>query len=309
MFVLLNPEAGGARALERWREIEDEVRQRIGPFRCTVAAGPLVMSRCVVRELERGETDFVAAGGDGTVNAVASALVEHADPTALAHIRLGAVGLGSSNDFHKPLSEDRSIGGFPVRLDFAHALLNDICTLDYESHFNSHVKCEWLINASVGTTAEANEFYNQPDRLLRRLKRALPTAGMVYAAARAILRHRPQLLELAVDSAPAVRIPARNLGVVKNPNFSGSLRYQSPHETSGGHFYVHLIGGMGLPRLAWLLCRLLRGRFGGPGTRTWRARRVDVRAKRPFAVERDGEVIHTTEATFRVVPEAIQVCT
>jgi len=308
MFVLVNPEAGGGKALERWNLIEDEVRKRIGPFRSRVAAGPLVMERCVVRELEHGETDFVAAGGDGTVNAVVSALVENASPDALRRIRLGAVGLGSSNDFHKPLSEDRSIDGFPVRLDFAHALISDICTLDYTSHLNLRMKCEWIINASVGTTAEANDFFNRPNRLLRRLKGGLPTVGMVYAAVRAIVRYRPQPIELAVDEAPTLRTRARNLGVVKNPNFSGSLCYASPHERAGGRFYVHLIDGIGLPRLMVLLCRLLRGRFGGPGTRTWKARQVRVWAAQPFAVERDGEVIYATDALFGIVPEAIQIC-
>lgn len=308
MFVLLNPEAGGGKALERWRQIEDEVRRRLGPFRCMVAAGPLVITRCVVRELERGERDFVAAGGDGTVNAVASALIEHAGAVDLAHVRLGAIGLGSSNDFHKPISKDRTIGGFPAKIGFSHALLTDICTIDYASHLNLQMKCEWLINASVGTTAEANDFFNRPDRVLHALKRALPTAGMVYSALRAIVKYRPQPIEFAVDGAPALKTCARNLGVVKNPNFSGSLCYPSPHEPTGGQFYVHLIEGIRLPRLALLLCRLLRGRFSGPGTRTWKARRVHVRANRPFAVERDGEVIHTNDATFEIVPEAIQLC-
>ena len=33
MFVLLNPESGGARSIERWRSVEPDVRRRIGPYR------------------------------------------------------------------------------------------------------------------------------------------------------------------------------------------------------------------------------------------------------------------------------------
>lgn len=308
MFVLVNPEAGGGRALERWRAIEDEVRRRIGPFRVAVAAGPVVIERCVVRELLRGETDYVAAGGDGTVNALASILVEHAGESVLGRIRLGAIGLGSSNDFHKPMSAASMIDGIPVRLYFAGARLTDICTIDYDSNLRRRARCEWLINASVGTTAEANEFFNRPNRLLAALKRAVPSVGMVYAALRSILLYRPQSLEVTVDEARIAGGAARNLGVVKSPHFSGSLSYGTPHEQTGGSFYVHLIEGVGLSRLALILGRLLRGRFEGRGTRTWRASRVSVRAERPFAVERDGEVIRTRYARFGILPEVLRLC-
>jgi diacylglycerol kinase family enzyme len=78
MYILLNPEAGGGRALERWASIEAEVTRRTGPFDMDTAAGSLVIRACVERAMDRGETEFIAGGGDGTVNAVMSALVEHA---------------------------------------------------------------------------------------------------------------------------------------------------------------------------------------------------------------------------------------
>jgi len=309
MFVLVNPEAGGGRGLERWKAIEPAVRERIGPFRCEIAAGSLVMSRVVRRELALGETDFVAAGGDGTVNLVASALVEGATPEKLRKVRLGAVGLGSSNDFHKPFREESMIGGVPVRLDFGHTRASDVCTLEYAPPFGSaNEKCEWLINASIGTTAEANRRFNEPDRILRILKRRVPVAGMAYAALTTLLRSHPQTVELSLDGGPTVRTSVRNVGIVKNPNFSGSLSYGTPFETTGGRFYVHVIGRIGLGRLAWTLARLLRGRFEGRGTRSWKAARLEVHSDTPFAVERDGQVIRTRDAVFGVLPEAIALC-
>jgi diacylglycerol kinase family enzyme len=309
MFILVNPEAGGGTALERWREIEPEVRRRVGPFRVAVAAGSVVMTRVVLRELARGETDFVAAGGDGTVNLLASVLMENAPPDRRDRIRLGAVGLGSSNDFHKPFRERRTIRGIAVRLDFDHLEPSDVCTLDYAEPFLAAPRrCEWLVNASIGTTADANRRFNAPDRILTYLKARLPTAGMVYAAVAALLNSRSRVMEIRVDGGPALRTRVRNVGIVKNPNFSGSLSYGTPIEPTDGSFYVHIIGAVGPIRLIWILGHLLRGRFGGRGTRTWRAHRLEVHAEKPFAVERDGQVVRTRDAVFGVLPEAIQLC-
>ncbi|MCL7957842.1 MAG: hypothetical protein M8860_02035 [marine benthic group bacterium] len=307
MFVLLNPESGGARSIERWRSVEPDVRRRIGPYRLEVAAGPLVIRSCVRRALERGETDFVAAGGDGTVNAVVSAIVEHLPAPALRRIRVGAIGLGSSNDFHKPASPESVAGDIPIRLDFGGTVTSDLCRIDYLDSLNRFGHCSWLINASLGTTAEANCRFNRSDGLICWLKTRLPSAAMVYAAIRTIISFRAQTLDLEIGPEK-LKVRARNVGIVKKPTFSGSLRYGS--EPAGpGRMGVHLIDDVGITRLCLIVARLLRGRFEGPGTRSWIVSRLSVSSDRPFLIERDGEVIRTRAASFRVLPGAIQLCT
>lgn len=304
--MLLNPEAGGGRAMERWDAIEGEVRRRLGPLKLEIAAGPVVIRSCVQRALDRGETAFVAAGGDGTVNAVVSAVLEHVPSPAEARIRVGAIGLGSSNDFHKPFGKHESISGIPVRLDFARAAPRDACRIDYVDALNRFCHCEWLINSSVGTAAEANQRFNRPDRLLRELKSTVPAAAMVYAAVVSIVRFHPQVLNLRIG-AERIRVRARNLGIVKRPNFSGSLRFGSD-PPGAGRLGVHLIGDVGLLRLTLVVLRLLRGRFEGPGTRSWSVTGLTLSAGRPVSIERDGEVIRTRAASFRVLPGAILLC-
>jgi len=307
MYVLLNPESGGGRAIDRWQTVEADVRRRIGPFRLEVAAGSVVIRSCVQRALDRGETDFVAAGGDGTVNAVISAIAEHLPAPALRKVRVGAIGLGSSNDFHKPRGPEGTLRGIPVRLDFGGTVPSDLCSIEYLDALNRFGHCEWLINASLGTTAEANCRFNRPDSLMLWLKAHLPSAAIFYAAARAILSFRKSALDLRIGPEE-LRVRARNLGIVKQPNFSGSLRYGS-EPTGPGKMDVHLIGDVGLSRLCLIAGRLLRGRFEGPGTRSWTVSRVSVTSDRTFLIERDGEVIRTRAAGFRVLPGAIQLCT
>ena len=310
MIVILNPAAGGGSALAKWRRIESCVRQRVGPFRLVVAEGPADVKAAVAAALRNGENEFIAAGGDGMVNLVLTAILEGAPSGTLARVKLGAVGLGSSNDFHKPLSRERMIDGIPLRLDFVATVAHDVGLLTYRDEADNLQSRRWIINASVGTTAEANHFFNQPNRTLRALKRLLPAWGMAYAALRTILTYRSRRMTLTLDEAETVRARVKNLGVVKNPHFTGSLCYGSPYEPGSGHFYVHLLRNVSFPRLALTLFGLLRGRFhGNGGAQSWRATKLRVEADAPFAVEGDGEVVVTSRAYFSVVPGLIRVCT
>lgn len=306
--IVLNTGAGGGSAARRWTAVESEVRRRIGRYELLTGAPDVVA--CELGRLARsGTRDFVAAGGDGTVNLVIDALARIDDPGLLAGVRVGAVGLGSSNDFHKPYRTESTVRGVPLRLDRDGAELHDVGRLRYADARSVERLRHWIINASIGTTAEANSFFNSSSRVIRALKRASPWRGIVWATVRTLVRYRSRPMTITVDAAPPLTVRLKNLAVVKNPHFSGSLWYDTPHEPGSGLFYVHLLEHVPPLTLVRTLGGLTRGRFSGrPGTRSWHARAAAVTAEEPFPIELDGEIVVARRAEFDLLPRLLQVC-
>lgn len=309
MFVILNPKAGGGTARAKWQKIEPQVRDIIGPFTLAVTDDPRAVPALVAHALRHGETEIIAAGGDGTVNLIMASILEVAARGNVHKVKLGAIGLGSSNDFHKPMTNGRMIGDVPFKLDFVSTIRHDVCILTYRDAADELRSRPFLVNASLGTTAEANRFFNEPNRALAFLKKFFPSLGMMYAALRTLLAYRSHKMTITLDETETVHARVKNLGVVKNPHFTGSLSYDSPYEPSSGHVYVHLLRNASLPRLVITLLGLLRGRFSGrKRTQSWKATRLRINSDRPFAVEGDGEVVMASRAYFTVVPSLLRLC-
>jgi diacylglycerol kinase (ATP) len=308
MIAIVNPHSGGGRGLGRWRRVEDRVREITGPFEPVMLEDPAGLEPAVAEALAAGQREFIAAGGDGSVNALVNALVRRTAEVPVAALTLGAVGLGSSNDFHKPYR--RRIDGVPCRLDFPGARPHDVCRVNYvDARGQARAAC-WVTNASIGTTAAANWFFNHPDRLLHFLKRTSTAAGIAYAAFATILRHPGDEVAMTLDGAAAGDGWIRNLGVVKNPHFTGSLCYDSPDEPDSSRFFVHCLEQVSRPRMMLTLAGLARGRFGGrKGTWSRPAREFTVEARGgSFALEFDGEVDRAVKATFTLLPGRLKLC-
>lgn len=308
MLVIVNPRADGGRAAARWQRIRPRVAELIGPFDECVALDLGFVRRTIADALERGERRFVAAGGDGTVNLVMADLVELAPQDVLGHVTFGAIGLGSSNDFHKPGRD--TIDGVPCRLDFEHPIPHDVGRTAYVDPEGRRGMRHWLINASVGTTAAGNWLYNHATGLVGALKRLSASLGMIGAALMAVLRHSHVPVTLRLQDGSRESLVLCNLGIVKNPHFTGILRYDSPYEPASGDFFVHLLVGSSLYGTMVALARLARGRFSGRGaSRTWRARHLALESPVPFAVEGDGEVVLARWVEFSLAPGTLAVCT
>lgn len=341
--VFVNPGATYGRGRERWRLVEAELRARVGEFEVEdlpepdapapgAGRGRGSAGRLAERLAElvgAGERQFIAAGGDGTVNLLLNALMALPEGTEAT---LGAVGLGSSNDFHKPFDESAALAGMPARVDFERVVECDVIRIDYEAgarggggrrggnagrpdkergaDAGGQRQTRYsLVNASIGVTAEANARFNNPTPFVRAARRLSVDAAISAAVLSTLAGWRDITCGLALDGGEAEMVSVTNLGVFKNPHFGGTLCYDTPVAPDDGRLGVALCEGLTALETIATLSSLRRGRFRGrPKTRTWIARTVAVTADRVFALETDGEVVHARRAEFSVVPRRVRCC-
>jgi len=303
-IILLNGHAGGGTGFAAWRSIEAEIRKRLGKVEIISIdknPGPELL-----RRLADGETFFIAAGGDGTVNYLLNSVTEQTNGS-MSEVTIGAIGIGSSNDYHKPFIQKQRINGISCKIDNQRIAIRSIGVAQWSNGEKKHRRY-WFNNASVGVTAEANYFFNCPNRLLSRLKKIHTGTAIMYAALSTILSYRNNTVTIiGPDGERSVALT--NLGVVINPYVSGSFSYDSPFTLNGDQFYVHTIEDLKTTRLLYCLYRLSRGKFQDiNGTYSDKAQWIAVQSPQSFTVEYDGEVIRTNKVEFSVQQGAILVC-
>jgi len=309
MVVFINPAAGGGSAVRKWGRIEGIIRSRFGEEVTCVKTDQVDVSDSVSRFLQEGVNRFVAAGGDGTVNMLVQAILDRAAPDHLERVKIGAIGLGSSNDFHKPFLPYQHVREIPCKLDFQRTVSRDIGVLAFKDDRSIIRHRYWILNAGIGITASANAFFNTPDVLLTWLKRRVTNLAILYAALRTIFCYRGYKLDISVGGEDSRRVNVANLGVVKSPHFAGNFCYDTSFIQDNRFFDIHLIEGVSIIRILTALWHLSHNRFSGlPGTRSWHTRSVTLEADTPFAVEYDGEVVQTRRVSFYLAPSQLQVC-
>lgn len=306
MLVFLNPGASYGRAATRWRAIRDELAERAGGFEVEEIRSAEGTLDSMGRAIEDGERTFVAAGGDGTVNLVLNTMMELECDVG---VTLGAVGLGSSNDFHKPFGSGSSVAGVPVRLDCERAKPCDVIRVDFDGDDGVRATRFAIINSSLGITAEANAGFNAPTRLVRAGRSISVDAAIVASVLHTLATYRDVDCRIVIDGTDEGSFSVSNLGVIKNPHFAGSFCYDTPIEPDDGLIGVNLCERLTRFQALATLAALKRRRFRGrPKTRSWIARRARVEGDRVFALETDGEVVHARIAEFSVVPKRIRCC-
>jgi diacylglycerol kinase family enzyme len=296
-LVLLNPNARHGRGRARYAAVQADVDAEFDTR--VVETEPTGNDSAIRAALDDGIRTFIAAGGDGTVNAVIDSLVRLRGAMALDDLTLAAVGLGSSNDAHKPLK--RQIAGIPVRIDAQQAAPRDVGMASWDGGERA-----FLVSASVGVTAAANALFNREDGVLRILKRCWVDGAIAWAAVRAIATWRNLDATLVVEETSST-IALTHLGVAKSQWLAGGLHYDTPVES--GRFAVNLCEGMSRLRAIRTLAALARGRFSGlPGTKSWSAPRASVVLAAPCDLELDGEIFRASRVSFELLPERIRLC-
>ncbi len=306
MLTLFNPRAAGGRAIRRWDRVFPLLRASGALSDVHIMGDGASTGKVVAEALRSGETDFVAAGGDGTVNTVLNLLFALASPHERANLRLGAIGLGSSNDFHKPLA---GTGRIPCKIRFDSARLRDVGIVTFDKGGQPRTRY-FLANASVGVTAAANLQFNHPDAPLRLLKGACTPAAILYAAIRTILADGGVSAHLVSPVASLHLNRLTNLAILKSPHISGGLRFPGQGTYDDGKFRVWMFRDMNRRDLLSAFFSLSKGeKPGGHKVTVESASSLGISSAEPFPLEFDGEVVSTSSADFAILQRGLNVCT
>lgn len=306
-MVVLNPAARGGKGRQLWERVRAAPDVAHLDCRTTEIDEEGRWHESVDAALADGIRMFIAAGGDGTVHALVNALVEVVGVDGLGQLYLGAVGLGSSNDFHKP--KGHRVRGIPVKIAPETGRQRDVCLARFVEPRGRERSEYFIVSASLGITAECNNFFNtHRGRLFRWMKRHWTGGAIFYAAAwgMATLRNTRARLRLETQHRETA---ITNLNVLKTPYVSGGFSVDTPVARDDGLLSVNLCEGMGRLSALRTLCDMARGRFADrPRRFHWQVSSLEVEPATPMALELDGELFSASRVRFEVLPVQIMEC-
>lgn len=306
MFILLNSKAAGGNAIKKWNSIKNQID--IGTATIHYSDGNDSLKEEIISAINNGEKNFIIAGGDGTINLFINLLLSVTKPEIIKEIKLGAIGIGSSNDFHKPLTQDSMVNNIPIKINFNIAALRDVGCISY--HSGKHLlKKYFLINASIGVTAEANYYFNSSGFITKALKKISTNYAINYSALRAIINTKSIELKITDSNHIIKQLKLANLAITKSPHISGDITMDYPYSYQDGLFNIYFLDMRSKIELIKLLNRLQSKKIDASNVfGIIKSPYLFIKAEKSFKVEFDGEVIITDRAEFSILQKGIRIC-
>jgi diacylglycerol kinase (ATP) len=286
VLVVLNPAAGKARSEAVAAELRAALDEVFAHAELVRTRDADEATRLAAAAADDGFDVVLAAGGDGTVTAVASGVL-----AAGARLDVGIVPIGTGNGLARvlrlPIDPRRATlamaGGRRVTLDVVRLTRPEGLA---------------LLFFGAGLDAEINRDADAP------AKARFGFVAYVGAALRNLLRRRNRPVVLTLDGRRerllAHTVTAFNAGQLEFAGLEIGPR-SDPHD---GRLDVTPLRAPGFWRSLAAVLRLASGRPLEGETR--RARRIRVESSPPLLVHVDGDVIGTTPVEAEVLPGALR---
>jgi YegS/Rv2252/BmrU family lipid kinase len=244
--------------------------------------GPGDATELARRAVATGFEAVIAAGGDGTVQEVAQALVGQ-------NVCLGIMPLGSVMNLARTL-------GVPRDLDAAATVIRrrDSVAMDV-----GEVNGRYFLEvADVGISAALFPLFH---------KLQAGQWSALKAIVRVFFRYRPQPLQLTIDGA-AEMVTAMMVSVAIVPYFGAGYPLHPEAKIDDRSFDIQVLQRFS----SWDLIRFTLQVMHGAGpdhpeVRHLRGRRVTIASPSPIPAHADTHPVGTTPITFRLVPGGLNV--
>jgi len=307
VIILVNPYCHQGKGWKRWLSIKSQLLQ-ILPHTPTIVALEKGQSleNLMFPLLGKCHNNYIiSAGGDGSVHYLVNSILKSRESLSKT-CTIGAIGLGSSNDFLKPFGS--KLKNIPLRVNYCSGFLHhDVGHITYLNEQNEFREQYFIVNASIGVTAEANWNFNNPGKVLKFLKKYNTTAAILHTAVQTILMHKNTSC-LVCFKKEHVDASISNINILKSPFVSGSFHYNQKLQPDDGRLGLNICHAMNRKELLSTLFQLSKGRFeNGEKTISTFTNDFKLIAKEPVIFECDGETAKAKDIAITLVPGAIKI--
>ena len=281
--LIVNPSAGGGRALKVLAEAERELDARRMVFRVERTRSPEHGIDIALDALDAREIPVVMSG-DGLVGAIGGAMAGSNSP-------LGLIPAGRGNDLARSL-------GIPTDPAEAVRCLDEgnVRSIDV-GEANGR---RFLGIASFGFDSEANRIANEA-------KLFKGTMVYAYAALRALAGWKPARFSL-VENGVQKRFSGYTVAIANNSYYGGGMKVAPRADLSDGKLDVVVINEIGKFRFLMNLPKVFKGtHVDEDEVETWKVSTIEVKASRPFTIYADGDPLTELPARLRVLPSALEM--
>lgn len=228
----------------------------------------------------------VIAGGDGSLNAAASALIDNALP-------LGILPGGTANDLARTL-------GLPLDMVEAAKVIAagrikriDVGEVNGKPYFNV---------ASLGMSAKL------ADRLSRETKRRWGRLAYALTAIEVLIEARRFGAVIRSDDGKDTPVRSLQIAVGNGRHYGGGMIVEETAKIDDGRLDLYSLEFRDVWKLPFMALAFRQGRHGlRDEVRTMSGSRFEIRTRRPMPVNADGEIVTKTPAVFSLRKGAIQV--
>jgi YegS/Rv2252/BmrU family lipid kinase len=242
--------------------------------------------------LERGIKTVVAVGGDGTINEVSSAILDHGGDAAL-----GIIPSGSGSDFVRTLNLPNDIASA------AKIILNRRTTfIDAGRITFDDGSCTYFVNvAGLGFDAVTAEYA---------MDSILPGSTLPYLASALKAMRVFSNMQMRIESEHGLwEGRAASVLFANAKYFAGGMKIAPMADISDGLLDVCILGDLS----NFEMIRAVPGVFKGkhvtnPKFTHFTATAISVSTQYPARIQADGELFKYTPVTIDVLPGALQIC-
>jgi len=304
-FAIVNGNSSACKGKEIWDKIFPDLEKEYGPIDVFISYSLEESELVLQQKIESGVRNFIAAGGDGAVNFVLNTIIQNKKNIPLNHFTIGAVGLGSSNDFHKPFKT--KIQKIPVRVNFASSHLRDVASVKYRDLQGKTQTHYFLVSSSVGIVADANKNFNRNSKFLNFLKRNSTDLAILYAFFYTLKRYKNFPIKIKFDGKEGV-YHVSYLAISKTRHISGMFHFKDDIETDDGQLLVKLLHNYSKAKLIWAMLKFAFGKENGlTNLKTTILTNISMVSEDYFIFEMDGETVECDRVDITVYKEKIKV--